>query len=268
MEWVDKLGVLPSFHRHDISARFTDVELDLVGRQQDPTPLLSYLPGSNLDGNQLYSQPGARIKYDGSRWFPTSLVDSTPPKKGVVPTIRITILGGQGYRLLWECVPAFFLSKRAGLEIADFPQSMEVFEYLVQTSRGALWSAGMSYWIRVPKGSNKFLVQVDKDQLLAKFRHLEVGVRLALSEILPSFPGTGLHPVGKPSGCSQNITPYWPIQPLYNPYSYIGGICWYISQVLSQGYPTSRVPNLELALWRFPQREGFRLGTNQNLGFN
>lgn len=65
---------------------------------------------------------------------------------------------------------------------------MEVFEYLVQTSRGALWSAGMSYWIRVPKGSNKFLVQVDKDQLLAKFRHLEVGVRLALSEILPKLP--------------------------------------------------------------------------------
>ena len=91
------------------------------------------------------------------------------------------------------------------------------------------------------------------------------GIRHA---IWHTFPGKGLHPVGKPSGCSQNITPYWPIQPLYNPYSYIGGICWYISQVLSQGYPTSRVPNLELALWRFPQREGFRLGTNQNLGFN
>ena len=36
--------------------------------------------------------------------------------------------------------------------------------------------------------------------------------------------------------CSQNITPYCPIKPLYNPY--IGGICWYISRVLSHGYPT------------------------------
>ena len=35
--------------------------------------------------------------------------------------------------------------------------------------------------------------------------------------------------------CSQNITPYCPIKPLYNPY--IGGICWYISRVLSHGYP-------------------------------
>ena len=41
---------------------------------------------------------------------------------------------------------------------------------------------------------------------------------------------------GYPSSCSQNITPYCPIQPLYNPY--IGGICWYISRVLSQGNPT------------------------------
>ena len=44
-------------------------------------------------------------------------------------------------------------------------------------------------------------------------------------------------PLGRyPSSCSQNITPYCPIKPLYNPY--IGGICWYISRVLSQGYPT------------------------------
>ena len=38
---------------------------------------------------------------------------------------------------------------------------------------------------------------------------------------------------GYPSSCSPNITPYCLIQPLYN--SYIGGICWYISRVLSQG---------------------------------
>ena len=44
-------------------------------------------------------------------------------------------------------------------------------------------------------------------------------------------------PLGEyPSSRSQNITPYCPIQPLYNPY--IGGICGYISRVLSQGYPT------------------------------
>ena len=41
---------------------------------------------------------------------------------------------------------------------------------------------------------------------------------------------------GYPSNCSQNITPYCPIQPLYNPN--IGGICGYRSRVLSQGYPT------------------------------
>ena len=35
---------------------------------------------------------------------------------------------------------------------------------------------------------------------------------------------------GYPSSCSPNITPYCPIQPLFNPY--IGGICWYISGTL------------------------------------
>ena len=40
---------------------------------------------------------------------------------------------------------------------------------------------------------------------------------------------------GYPSSCSQNITPYCPIKPLYKPY--IGGRCWYISRVLSHGYP-------------------------------
>ena len=34
--------------------------------------------------------------------------------------------------------------------------------------------------------------------------------------------------------CPQTITPYCPIQPLYNPYT--GGICCYISPVLSQGW--------------------------------
>ena len=38
------------------------------------------------------------------------------------------------------------------------------------------------------------------------------------------------------SSCSPIITPCCPIDPLYNPY--IGGICWYICRVLSQGYPT------------------------------
>ena len=38
---------------------------------------------------------------------------------------------------------------------------------------------------------------------------------------------------GYPSSCSLNFAPYCLIQPLYNPY--IGGICWYISRVLSQG---------------------------------
>ena len=38
------------------------------------------------------------------------------------------------------------------------------------------------------------------------------------------------------SSCSPIITPCCPIEPLYNPY--IGGICWYICRVLSQGYPT------------------------------
>ena len=58
-------------------------------------------------------------------------------------------------------------------------------------------------------------------------------------------------PLGEyPSSRSQNITPYCPIQPLYNPY--IGGICGYISRVLSQGYPTFPFditpvkPNIEL----------------------
>lgn len=32
------------------------------------------------------------------------------------------------------------------------------------------------------------------------------------------------------------LPPYGPIQPLYN--SYMGGICWYISQVLCRGYAT------------------------------
>ena len=36
---------------------------------------------------------------------------------------------------------------------------------------------------------------------------------------------------GYPSICSPNISPYCPMQRLYNPY--IGGICWYISRVLS-----------------------------------
>lgn len=35
---------------------------------------------------------------------------------------------------------------------------------------------------------------------------------------------------------TENITPYCPIQPLYNPY--MVGICWYMSGVLSEGYPT------------------------------
>lgn len=187
------------FHRRDILARFTDGELDLVGRQRDPSPLLSYLPGCNLDGNQLYGQPVARIKYDGSRWFPTSFVDSTPPKKGVLPTIRITILGSQGYRLLSECVPAFFLSERAGLEIADFPQSMEVFG---SNLAWGLVVRGDELWIDVPKGSDKFLVQVDKPprgrcQTRPERNSTEAprasfpGIRHA---VWHTFPGKGLHP--------------------------------------------------------------------------
>ena len=44
-------------------------------------------------------------------------------------------------------------------------------------------------------------------------------------------------PLGEyPSSRAQNISPYCPKQPLYRPY--MGGICWYISRVLSQGYPT------------------------------
>ena len=39
-----------------------------------------------------------------------------------------------------------------------------------------------------------------------------------------------------PSSRSQKVTPYCPKQPLYKPY--MGGICWYISRVLSQAYPT------------------------------
>ena len=54
---------------------------------------------------------------------------------------------------------------------------------------------------------------------------------------LTSVKGKIWVPLGRcPSSCSQHITPYCPIQPLYNPY--IGGIGWYISRVLSQGYPT------------------------------
>ena len=53
----------------------------------------------------------------------------------------------------------------------------------------------------------------------------------------PSLKGKMWVPLGEyPSSRSQNITPYCPIQPLYNPY--IGGICGYISRVLAQGYPT------------------------------
>ena len=38
-----------------------------------------------------------------------------------------------------------------------------------------------------------------------------------------------------PSGCFQNITTYCPIQqPLYITHRSIGGICWYISRVLSR----------------------------------
>ena len=52
-----------------------------------------------------------------------------------------------------------------------------------------------------------------------------------------SIKGKMWVPLGEyPSSRSQNITPYCPIQPLYN--QYIGGICGYISRVLSQGYPT------------------------------
>ena len=54
-------------------------------------------------------------------------------------------------------------------------------------------------------------------------------------------------PLGEyPSSRSQNITPYCPIQPLYNPY--IGGICGYISRVLSQGYPTFPFDNIPVPL--------------------
>lgn len=42
-----------------------------------------------------------------------------------------------------------------------------------------------------------------------------------------------------PSSCSPNFTPYCGIQPLYTLYNpYIGGVCWYVSRVLSHGYPT------------------------------
>ena len=54
-------------------------------------------------------------------------------------------------------------------------------------------------------------------------------------------------PLGEyPSSRSQNITPYCPIQPLYKPY--IGGRCWYVSRVLSQGYPTFPFDNIPYML--------------------
>ena len=50
-----------------------------------------------------------------------------------------------------------------------------------------------------------------------------------------------------PSSCSPNITPYCPIQPLYSPY--IGGICWCISRVLSQRYPTFPFEKSQRSFW-------------------
>ena len=50
-----------------------------------------------------------------------------------------------------------------------------------------------------------------------------------------------------PSSCSQHIAPDSPLQPVYN--RYIGGICWYISRVLSLGYPTLPFDKYLLGHW-------------------
>ena len=69
-----------------------------------------------------------------------------------------------------------------------------------------------------------------------KFRRLMDLERIWNTGIVLSkvFNGKVWVPLG--SSCSQNITPYCPLQPLCNPG--IGHICWDISGVLSQIYPT------------------------------
>lgn len=69
-----------------------------------------------------------------------------------------------------------------------------------------------------------------------KFRRLMDLERIWNTGIMLSkvFNGKVWVPLG--SSCSQNITPYCPLQPLCNPG--IGHICWDISGVLSQIYPT------------------------------
>ena len=72
---------------------------------------------------------------------------------------------------------------------------------------------------------------------------------------------------GYPSSFSPRIAPYCPIQPLSN--TCLGGICWYISGVLSQRYPTFPFecsmypqPSICLGLQKFLWFSAITVGTN------
>ena len=158
---------------HDL-ANYTDVELDILGRQRGSSKLLKCIPGPSLEGGgePLFDEPVGRVRYDGTRWSPVGFLEnfSTTTLEGMTVPFQTR----RGLRLAAGCVPSFFLSDRASSHAHDFGNSMSVSG---QTLSWGFVVRASEVWIRVPFQGEYFLVKLVDGWSLTKFQQLEVGIR-------------------------------------------------------------------------------------------